>query len=166
MNIQGYDGSIERCIRKQDGEKMTGKNKSSERNAASSHQKGYIYTLEVLIAVSAILVTIVLVFNSNPEEADTSLPIIKQNAYDALFYLDKSDDLRKIVATEGITQLERNLTALLPRNIRFDAIICTTTCNSLSLPSNRTIIIVDYYIGGYREKFVNKKVRLWLWSRF
>lgn len=147
---------------------MTGKNKFAKTGGTYSlgTKKGYIYTLEVLVAVSIILITVVLVFNANPEEADTSLPIIKQNAYDALFYLDKSDDLRKIVATEGITQLERNLTALLPSNIMFDAIICTTTCTSLSLPTNRSIITVDYYIGGYREKFINKKVRLWLWPRF
>ena len=129
-------------------------------------KKGYIYTLEVLIAVSMILVTVVLVFGKTQEEAQTEIPLIKQSGYDVLFYLDKSDDLRRIVSTEGVTALESNLTRLLPLNIAFDVTICTTLCGSISLPGNKTIVAVDYYISGYREKFINKKVRLWLWSKF
>ena len=129
-------------------------------------KKGYIYTLEVLLAVSTMLITIVLVFSTTPEEAETDLPIIKQAGYDALFYLDKSDDLRKIVSTEGVKQLEKNLTDLMSKNIKFDVTICTTTCSSNGLPPNKPVMVVDYYISGYRETFLNKKVRLWLWSRF
>ena len=130
------------------------------------NKKGYIYTLEVLIAVSTILITIVLVFSTTPEQADTGLPIIKQSAYDALVYLDKTDDLRKIVSTEGTKQLKKNLTILLPSNVDFNVIICSVTCLAKDLPQDRPIIIVDYYISGYRENFINKKVRLWLWSKF
>ena len=129
-------------------------------------KKGYIYTLEVLVAVSIILITLVLVFGTTPEEAETDLPVIKQTGYDALFYLDKSDDLRKIVTTEGIKQLNKNLTDLIPKNIKFDVTICTTTCTGNGLPPNKPVIVVDYYVSGYRETFVNKKVRLWLWAKF
>jgi hypothetical protein len=139
------------------------------RNGHSSRHssKGYIYTLEVLVAVSIILITIVLVFSTTPEEAETELAIMKQSAYDALYYLDKSDDLRRIVSTEGVKQLEKNLTDILPKNIKFDVIICQATCTAGSqVPSNRPVVVMDYYISGYQEMFINKKVRLWAWARF
>ncbi len=147
-------------------ENYSGSSRNKNPNVRFGYSKGYIYTLEVLLAVSTILVTIVLVFSTTPEEAETDLPVIKQNAYDALFYLDKSDDLRRIVSTEGVKKLEKNLTDLLSKNIKFDVTICTSTCTATGLPPNKPVIVVDYYISGYREMFLNKKVRLWLWSKF
>lgn len=131
---------------------------------ASSH--GYIYTLEVMLAIALIFVTLVLVFSSSPERPETSLAIMKQNGYDALFYLDQSDDLRDAVSRGSVSNIDSNLTALLPASIVFDTNICTTSCNSTELPANKTIVAVDYYISGYRGQYIGKKVRLWMWARF
>ena len=142
------------------------KSKNNKNRQFRHSSKGYIYTLEVLLAVSTMLITIVLVFSTTPEEAETDLPVIKQAAYDALFYLDKSDDLRKIVSAEGVGQLEKNLTDLMTKNVKFHVTICTTVCSANGLPPNKPVVVVDYYISGYRETFLNKKVRLWIWSKF
>ena len=128
--------------------------------------KGYVYTLEVMLAVSLIFVTLILVFSSSPEEPETNLAIMKQNGYDTLFYLDITGDLRNAVARGAVSEIDANLTGILPQNIRFDTNVCTTSCNSTELPSNSTVVTVDYYIGGYRSEYVGKKVRLWMWRKF
>ena len=128
--------------------------------------KGYVYTLEVMLAVSLIFVTLILVFSSSPEEAETSLGIMKQNGYDALFYLDMTGDLRNAVSRGAVSEIDANLTDILPKNLKFDTNICTTSCNSTELPANSTIVTVDYYISGYRGEYIGKRVRMWMWRKF
>lgn len=128
--------------------------------------KGYVYTLEVMLAISIIFVTLIFVFSSIPEKAETNLAIMKQNGYDALFYIDQTDDLRNAVSRGTVSEIDANLTAILPKNIKFDTNICTTSCNSTEIPANSTIVAVDYYISGYRGTYIGKKVRLWMWRKF
>ena|SRR3989338_9490867 len=128
--------------------------------------KGYVYTLEVMLAVALITVTLVLVFSSTPEQAETNLAIMKQNGYDALFYLDQNGWLRDSVSRGAVSEIDNNLTDILPKNQKFDTNICTTSCNSTEIPANTTLVVVDYYISGYRGTFVGKKVRLWMWRKF
>lgn len=131
-----------------------------------SQSKGYVYTLEAMIAIALIFVTLIFVFSSSPEQPETSLAIMKQNVYDALVYLDQSDDLRNATSTGSVSAIESNLSKLLPASIKYDTIVCTTSCNSSELPANRTIVTVDYYISGYQDKYVGRKVRIWIWRRF
>lgn len=131
-----------------------------------TYSKGFIYTLEVMLAVAIMLATLVLVFSTSPEQAETSLPTIKQTGYDALFYMDQAGDLRYYVSTGALTDIKNELATILPSGIVFDASICRTSCNSTLLPGNRTTVIVDYYVGAYRGQFINKKVRLWMWEKF
>src|SRR3989338_153916 len=128
--------------------------------------KGYVYTLEVMLAVSLIFVTLILVFSSSPEEPETNLAIMKQNGYDALFYLDMTGDLRNAVARGAVSEIDANLTDILPKNVKFDTNVCTTSCNSTEIPSNSTVVTVDYYISGYRGEYIGKRVRLWMWRKF
>ncbi len=128
--------------------------------------KGYIYTLEVMLAVALILSTLVLVFSTAPEEAETGIAVMKQNVYEALFYMDQTDELRNAVSRGAVSEIDANLTAMLPKNSKFDTNICTTSCNSTELPANKTIVTVDYYIGGYRDQYIGKKVRVWIWKKF
>ncbi|MBI4174192.1 MAG: hypothetical protein HY517_00980 [Candidatus Aenigmarchaeota archaeon] len=119
-----------------------------------------------MLAISIITVTLVLVFSSTPEQAETSLVIMKQNGYDALFYLDQNGDLRDAVSRGAVSEIDNNLTDILPKNQKFDTNICTTSCNSTEIPANSTIVAVDYYISGYRGTYIGKKVRLWMWRKF
>ena len=141
----------------------SGKNLSGHRCAYS---RGYVYTLEVMLAVASIMLTLVLMFSAPPEEPEAALAVMKQSVYDALFYMDQSDDLRAAVASGGVESIDTNLTAMLPSNIVFDTNICSVSCNSSSVPSNRTVVTVDYYVSGHRETFMNKKVRVWIWQKF
>ena len=128
--------------------------------------KGYIYTLEVLIAISIIFISMVSVFRIAPTKPETEISIIKQNGFDALFYLDQEGLLSEMVAKDNETGIENHLKTILPENVRFEIDICSVECDVLNLPVKETIMAVDYYIGGYRETYVGKKVRLFLWRKF
>lgn len=128
--------------------------------------KGYVYTLEVMLAVALIIVTVVMIFGTGPKESETEIALIKQMGFDTLHYLDQSGDLRDAVARGALAEIDINLTIMLPTTIVFDSNICRGTCVSSSLPENRTVVVIDYYIGSYRDNFINKKLRLWLWKKF
>ena len=128
--------------------------------------RGYVYTIEVVLAIVTVLFMIVVTFSSTPQQPETSLVLIKDSGYNTLSYLDQRGILRDLVYRNLTNMTRNNISALLPSTITFDADICTTVCKSSNLPSNRTVIVVDYYIGAYRDKYIGKKVRLWMWERF
>ena len=131
-----------------------------------SGNKGYVYTIEVMLAVAVIMFMIVLTFSSVPEQPETNIAVMKQAGYDALRYLDGSGVLRTLVArNDSSAQLKSNISALMTHSIVFDASVCSTNC-AVVLPANRTVVTVDYYISGYREIYLGKKVRLWMWQLF
>ncbi len=135
-------------------------------NKLQETSRGYVYTLEVMLAISIIFVTLIFIFSSSPEQPETNLVIMKQSGYDALYYLDMTGELRDAVNRGAVSEIDSNLTDLLPKNIKFDTNICTTSCNSTELPANRTVVAVDYYISGYRSQYIGKKVRVWMWRKF
>ncbi len=128
--------------------------------------KGYVYTIEVMLAVVTILFMIVVVFSNTPEQPETSLVLIKESGYDTLHYLDQRGVLRDLVSRNLTNMTRNNISALLPASIAFDVDICSTTCVSGNIPSNRTVIAVDYYIGAYKDRYIGKKVRLWMWELY
>lgn len=129
-------------------------------------KKGYIYTLEVLIAISIIFISMVSIFRISPTKPETEISIIKQSGFDALFYLDQRGILRDMVLGDNETGIEEQLKSILPENIQFETDICTMSCDTTNLPINETIIAVDYYTAGYMETYAGKKVRLFLWRKF
>lgn len=141
--------------------------KSAGKSAkAFGRQKGYVYTIEVMLAVAVIMFMLVLTFSSAPEQPETNIALMKQAGYDGLRYLDDTGVLRQLAArNDSYAQLKSNLSALVSHSIVFDAAICTTDCSSV-LPVNRTIVTVDYYVAGYRGTYLGKKVRLWMWQLF
>jgi hypothetical protein len=126
--------------------------------------KGYIYTLEVLIAISIIVVSMVSLFKLAPAKPEAEISIIKQNGYDALFYLDQKGVLCDLVAKDNETGIEDYLGAILTANIEFEADICMSECLT-DLPGTGAIIPVDYYISSCKGDYVGKKVRLFLWKK-
>ena len=128
--------------------------------------RGYIYTLEVLIAISIILVSMVSVFRTAPLRPEMEISIIKQGGFNALLYLDQIGALREMAIGKNESTIEQNLKSILPENVEFKAELCRTDCSTGNLPANKTVIIVDYYLGSYKETYSGSKVRLFLWKSF
>ena len=59
--------------------------------------KGYIYTLEALIAISLILTSLIFLFGTAPTQPELEISIIKQQGFEALEYLDNRDFMRNHV---------------------------------------------------------------------
>jgi len=126
--------------------------------------KGYLYTLEVLISFSVLVVTLVSLFRTSSQTPETELGIIKNAGFDALQYLNDKGDLKKFIAQRDELALENSLKSILT-DFEFETEICRTNCSDMNVPKNETVIVVDYYSSGYLN-YDNEKVRLWMWKKY
>lgn len=126
--------------------------------------KGFVYTLEVLLAVGLIFLTLVYLFRLSPPTPQHDLTIIKRSGMEALEFMDQRYDLRKWVSEFNEGQIESTLNALLPNNIKFESEICSDECSAAGVNTKKSVVAVDYYVAAYREQHLGKKIRLWLWK--
>ncbi len=129
----------------------------------NNHHKGYLFTLEVIIAVSLIMVSMVIIFSSTQAPASAKTALIKKQGFEALEYLDQAGELRFLAFSGNEITLEEKLKALLPSSISLETDVCTDVCAG-NVPSGTSIITVDYYVSGYRDAFFTKKIKLWMWG--
>ena len=125
--------------------------------------KGFLYTLEVLIAVSVMFVIIIYLFRMPTvvSHYDESV-IIRQGIY-AIKYLDDTHDLRKWAYENNEGPIEEEIKDLLPANIGFESEICRNVCTRRNVPSGKTIYVIDYYTSYYKNNYIGEKIRLYLW---
>ena len=128
--------------------------------------RGYIYTLEVIFAAALVFTATIFIFNLLSPQQLLSTKVIKESAYDTLYYMDISGTLRPIVLAGDEPQLENLLSKLLPANVGYETQICRESCSLVNVETNRTVVVVDYYIAGLRDKYIGSKVRLWAWQKF
>jgi hypothetical protein len=127
--------------------------------------KGYIYTLEVLLVVSIMTVSVALLFRDPPAKPEFEISTIKLQGFHALEYLNSNDNLRNIVFQGNETRLEGIIKTLLPAEVRFEAEICGLDCSDSNLPANESVVAMSYYVSGYKDAYLGRKVKLWLWTR-
>lgn len=128
--------------------------------------KGYLYTLEVMVAVSIIFVAFMFVYRTPPTIPETSLTLIKQQGYYALKNLDESGELRMFADESDYASIKQRLNIMLPKTVYYDFDICSSSCYMYNIPVNRTITTVQYYISGYKDHYEGKKIMLWMWGRY
>ena len=126
-------------------------------------KKGYVYSLEMLIAVSIIIVALVLIFREGPKEQQIEVSMLKRYGWESLEYMNYNGSLREYVANNDGEGLKNTLSDMLPRNVFFELAICKLQCDDTNVPKNKTVVTVDYYVSGYRNNFVEKKVKMWVW---
>ncbi len=146
-------------------------NKRSETHRRQGRQStrrqssvGYVYTLEVLIAVSIILISLVFVFRNPPTKPELEISLMKRQGFEALDYMMQKNGMRELVQNGNESLLEAGLTESLTA-VQFDIDICNYACAETNVPANQTAVALDYYVSGYRDSYFGKKVRLWLWKR-
>ncbi len=124
--------------------------------------KGYVYTLEVLLAVSVVFLTMVFVFKIPDFSPDTTVIPLKLRGEDVLKNMDSRGILRLVVAEGNEEALRNNITALLSQNIGFDVRICSPACEAPVFPGGKNIVNVRYYISAASGYDISS-VQLWLW---
>ena len=135
-----------------------------KRMSKENSKKGYIYTLEVLLAISMIFVTMTSIFRSAPPATGAALSLMKQQGANALAYMDAKGALRNITFNGNEIALKNNLTPLLS-GVGFDAVICEDNCTAIRGMPEKDIVSVSYYVSGYANAYKRKKVILWLWEK-
>jgi hypothetical protein len=129
--------------------------------------KGYVYTLEVLIATSIILVSVGFILQTPPPQPDLQTSLVKMQSFDSLEYLDNFGKLREYVLLGNSTAIKNELSSVISDVLDYRVKICSDTCIPPSdLPGNQTIISTDYYTGSFRENYLGKKVKIWIWRKF
>ena len=149
------------CMNKENAQKQ---NRRKRSDGGEQAMKGYLYTVEVLIAISLVMITFVLVFQSVPTKPNLETSLVKQQGYDALKYLDNRGLLRFYVHEDSEADIESQLSQVLVSSIKFEAQVCDYWCNSTNIPASDTVVAVDYYVSGYMDYYSGKKVRLWMWT--
>jgi len=123
--------------------------------------KAYLYTLEVLIATSIILVSLILIYHKPYTNDIYKEVLMKEYGENALEFLDANHTLRKLVYQENETALERLLRSYIPETILYEF---SSNCDMINVPKNTTVITVVYYLAGYDLHYNPKRVCLYLWG--
>lgn len=129
-------------------------------------KKGYLYTLEVLIATSMITIALVFMFKTPPAKPEIELSIIKKQGFDSMDYLENSGDLRSLAFSSNETQIEYLLRNLITGSYEIQICGEGDACLDSNVPGNQTVMVIDYYQSGYKEGYAPKKVRLFLWRKY
>lgn len=128
--------------------------------------KGYIYTLEVMLAISIIVGSLFLIMgNVNTQQSYKPTSMARQ-VIDALKYMDMKGELRQYVNNDDEVSIETNMSSLLPDTIKFEVVVCSTNCVSTAVPADQTVITLDYFISGYKDNYFGKKVHVWVWEKY
>lgn len=128
-------------------------------------KKGYIYMLEMALAIMLTLVTFLSLFSNQPKKPDIEISLMKQSGFNALDALNKEGVLRELVTNSSERELESRLSELLTKSAKIETEICAEACGSTDVSEKNTVIVVDYYVSSFNEKYLGKRVRLWMWRR-
>ena len=114
--------------------------------------KGFVQTLEAVIAVTLILFSILFIYSGQVESKDFS-----EQSFRCLEYLDKKGTLR------SVERLEEDLRICLPPTVDFIVKICESPKCSATVPE-KTVSLSSYIIAGYTEPDP-RLINLWVWEQ-
>ena len=126
-------------------------------------KRGFVYTLEALVVVGVVFLTMAYVFRYAPPAPQSDITIMKRAGIDALEYLEQRGELRRYISELNEAQIESSLAGILPPAIKFETEICRDYCNTFGVPTRQTVAVVDYYVSAYRDSYEGQRIRLWLW---
>jgi hypothetical protein len=116
--------------------------------------KGFIHTLEVVIALAMITTALIGLFKPL-QPADNSAQLI-QSGYAALQYLEDTGTLRPAAVANDTVTIR---SALQPLLTNFGLEICDSTCAGATGPGTAAL---DYFISG-SGSYSPVHIRLYLW---
>jgi hypothetical protein len=116
--------------------------------------KGIAFSIEAIIAAVVLLLAIAVIFSSPP---DSKILSTKHNAYVIISELDNSGELRRLIASENLTELENKLK---PWISNFELEICTSNCTG---PGRLKTTIVNWIVSGMLS-FDPKQLRIYIYE--
>jgi hypothetical protein len=119
--------------------------------------KGYLYTIEVLIATSIVFIAVGMAFKSPAIKPAMETELIGEQGFLKLQYLDVNGTLRELVMNRNETGLESALALAWPYEVSF-------SCDDRNLPENKTVITTVYYVVGEKHTYNYTKICLYSWE--
>ncbi len=122
--------------------------------------KGYLHTLESMIAGILILSTILIIYNGSVETSSFESVSMADSAYECLKYLDSKGILRHY-ALNNNTQINAYISSCMPKTLNFSIGFCDgcATANT-----NKTTASIIYIIAGEGSTFNPIVVNMLVWS--
>ncbi len=126
--------------------------------------RAYLYTLEVLIALSAVFIVIVLAMKFAPTKPNVEVSLLQLKLDEAIDYLESTGRLRNLVYAEKDAELESEIEELLENLYEVEVVICTTSCSLPKLP-NTNVAEVTRYFATNDSSYSFKKLLVYAWVR-
>ncbi|MAH42383.1 hypothetical protein CL614_01510 [archaeon] len=117
--------------------------------------KGYLYTIEVMIVVAVIIMSVTYLFRYPISPLNNDEDLVRRYGMDALEFLSM-DDIRYLIYND-IDLLNNKIDTILPDTIESTACV---QC-SLELPKD-SVVVVNYYVAG-SNVYEPKTLKLYLW---
>jgi hypothetical protein len=113
--------------------------------------KGAVRTIEAVVA-GLIVIGVLATVSLQPVSQEN-----KKTVYAQLVYLDKVGELRQFVMNGNLSGLEDAL------NRECVVRICENVNCTASVPAEKDVVVVDYYVAGWKDALEPKIVRVWIW---
>ncbi len=124
--------------------------------------KGFMYTLEAMIAALIILSALVTVYSFSRQQENFDSAIIKEKGYSCVKDLDSGGILRYYALSNDSSGMRGYFQNCLPRSLNFSVSFCRAC--AAGLPGNKTIVSVNYLVAGEGATFQPTSINLFLWS--
>lgn len=110
--------------------------------------KGLSYTLEAIIAVFIVVVSMIVVFGGLPVPQRPGLTFAEENAFSCVRGLDAEGRLRADAVAKNATNVTNNLRGCIRGSFNYTVQICKDTCTSLALERETDVVSTRYYVAG------------------
>jgi len=124
--------------------------------------KGILKTFESVVAILMVITVFLIFFGSGEKIPDVETVTWKAKGFDALKTLDDWNKLASWALSNDTSSIETGLASLLPLGIDYDVVICTQTCPTVSISSDK-IASVNYFVAGNETNIDPREVVLYLW---
>lgn len=125
--------------------------------------KGVLKSLEAVLAILMIIAAYLIIWGKGENIPDVDIVAWRVKGFDALKALDEDNKLATWSLANDTSSIKSELADLLQLGVNYDVVVCTQTCPSVSISSQKTSS-VSYFVAGNATNIEPREVVLYLWS--
>lgn len=125
--------------------------------------KGISKNFESVIAILMMATAFLILWGGGEKIPDLEIVVWRSKGFDALKALDENNKLATWALANDTSSIETELISLLPLSINYDVVVCTQTCPSVNISSEK-ISSVNYFVAGNATNIEPREVVLYMWS--
>jgi hypothetical protein len=125
--------------------------------------KGILKTFESIIAILMMATFFLTVFVTEEKTVDVDIINWKIMGFNALKALHDENKLATPALSNDTSTIESRLSTILPSTLNYQVLICSATCPTPSISSNK-ITSVSFFVTGNASIINPKEVVLYIWA--